>query len=373
MSSPQQEVRSRRTSRQRPAPARVGLTRADSPLGAVLARHLVSAGHEVVGLGAGDEGEHGGAHLPRRDADLRSPRVVDALRDLDAVVQLTHGADLSRELAEGAVERRTRLVREVQTLTVASAAAGVSHLVVVTSAMVYGARPDNPVPIPDDSPLRSADTEGLVADLVEVEDILDRAREVHPNVLVTSLRPAALVGPGVDSIITRHFEAPRLLTLKGTAPRWQFCHVDDLGSALVAVLRERLGPVVTVGGPGSLTQEEVEEISGLRHVSVSQTAAHGAADRLHRLGVLRLPASDLAYVSHPWVVDAGRLAATGWAATHDNEASLRVLRDLVRDHRTRHARRVERKDAALGAAGAASAAVAVVATAALLRRRRHRS
>jgi len=377
VSSPEEGFRSRRTdappSTTPPhVPRRVAVTRAGTPLGSALAQQLQAAGHEVVGLGPPLESSEMPGEPTWREADLTSPGVVDALRDLETVVHLTHGADLSRELRESPADRRSRLVREMQTLTVASAAAGVGHLVVVTSAMVFGARPDNPVPLPDDSPLRSSDSEGMVADLVEVEDLLDRARGVHPTVLVTSVRPAALVGPGVDSIITRHFEAPRLLALKGAEPSWQFCHIEDLGSALVTVLRDRLGPVVTVGAPGSLSLEQVEEISGLRHIAVAPAAAHAAADRLHRLGVLPLPASDLAYVSHPWVVDSGRLATHGWSAARDNVESLRILLELARDHGARHTRRLERKDAALGAAGAASAAVAVVATAALLRRRRKR-
>lgn len=366
MSSHLEGFRSRRS----PGSLRVGVTRAGTPLGTALALQVQSGGDQVIAL---DSRSGESTDLSWRLTDLVSPDLLDALRDLDAVVHLTHGAHLAGELAEDPAVRRARLIREMQTLTVAAAAAGVTHLVVVTSAMVYGARPDNPVPLPDDSPLRAADAEGMVADLVEIEELLDRAREVHPAVLVTSVRPAALVGPGVDSIITRHFEAPRLLALKGAEPHWQFCHLEDLGRALLTVLHERLGPVVTVGSPGSLGLEQVEEISHLRHVSVGSAAAHGAADRLHRLGVLPLPASDLAYVSNPWVIDAQRLSAHGWVPAHDNEACLRELLEEVRGHGARVSRRVERKDAALGAAGAASAAVAMVATAALLRRRRKRS
>ena len=49
--------------------------------------------------------------------------------------------------------------------------------------------------------------------------------------LVTVLRPAALVGQGVDTMITRHFEAPRLLTVRGAVREWQFVHIEDLASA----------------------------------------------------------------------------------------------------------------------------------------------
>lgn len=368
MSSQQDGFRSRR-SQLTPSPrAAVALTQANSPVGAVLAEHLRRAGHAVTGL---DTAPGESAEITWQPADLSSPMLVDVLAGQDAVIHLTPGAQLSTELAEEPVLRRARLVRELQTLTVASAAAGVSHLVVVTSAMIYGARPDNPAPLPEDSPLRSSDAEGMVADLVDLEALLDVAREVHPTVLVTSVRPAALVGPGVDSIVTRHFEAPRLLALRGSDPQWQFCHVEDLSRALLTVLEHRLGPVVTVGAPGSLSLQDVEVISGMRHVSVPPSAAHAAADRLHRLGVLRLPATDLAYIADPWVIDSARLTNAGWRAEHDNADCLRELAEQVRDSGA--ARRVDRRDAALGAAGAASAAVAVVATAAVLRRRRRRS
>lgn len=365
MSSQSGHFRSGRT----PGDLRVAVTRAATGLGSGLAEQLASQGHRVIGL---DTRSGEGTAVHWRLTELTSPAVVDALRDVDALVHLAHGVDLTSELTQDPDSRRERMIREVQTLTVAAAAAGVRHLVVVTSAMVYGARPDNPVPLPEDSPLRTADAEGMVADLIDVEDLVERARSVHPGLAITVIRPAALVGPGVDSIITRHFEAPRLLTLRGSQPRWQFCHVQDLGRALDTVLRKELGPVLAVGSPGSLSQEEVEEISGMRHIAVAPTSAHGAADRLHRLGVLPLPATDLAYVSNPWVIEPRQLTSNGWRAEHDNTAALRVLLADVRGHHALMSRRVERKDAAVGAAGAASAAVALLATAALLRRRRKR-
>lgn len=366
MGSQSRRIRSRRS----PGALRVAVTRAASPLGVTLSNELAAAGDRVIGLGqrSGAAGD-----VTWRLTDLTSPQVVEALGDVDAVVHLADGADLASALVEQPAARRARLVREVQTLSTAAAAAGVEHLVVITSAMVYGARPDNPVPLPEDSPLRAGDTEGIVADLVAVEELLDTARTVHLGLRVTSVRPAALVGEGVDTIITRHFEAPRLLTLRDRTPHWQFCHVEDLATAVVTVLHERLGDVVAVAAWGSLSQAEVEEISGMRHVEVAPAAAHGAAERLHRLGLLPLPASDLAYVSQPWVVAPHQLTEHGWYAAYDNGASLSNLLEGVRGHHAVMARRVERRDAALGAAGAASAAVAVVATAALMRRRRHRA
>ncbi|HEX2706037.1 MAG TPA: NAD-dependent epimerase/dehydratase family protein [Candidatus Lustribacter sp.] len=304
-----------------------------------------------------------------RLADLRSPALASVLAGVDTVVWVACSTDLQRDLERRASERRAEVTRTALTVSMAAAAAGVSHLVVVTSAMVYGAAPDNPLPITEDSTRRATSDEGLVGDLLAVEDVLERSRPDHPGLAITLVRPAALVGAGVDTVVTRHFAAPRLLAVKGTTPAWQFCHVEDLASGVAETVARGLGPVVTVGSVGSMTQAEVERLSGMRRVELSESAALGTAARLHRIGVLPSPASDLSYALYPWVVSSETLRANAWEPAYDNATALGVLLDGVRGQYAIAGRRVERKDAALGAA---SAAVALVGTAAILRRARRK-
>lgn len=348
---------------------RVAVTRAAGRPGSAVAGELVRQGLAVVGLDtrAGELSE-----VRWRPCDVAAPSVVTALEGVDVLVHLAAEHDLAATLREAPGTRRARLLAEARALTTAAGAAGVEHLVLVTSAMIFGARPDNPVPLPESGPARTSDTEGPVADLVAVEEEVAALARLHPQLRVTVVRPAALVG-GVDTIVTRHFEAPRLLTLRGTSPTWTFCHVEDLGSALAAVARGRLPAELTVSAPGWLSQAEVEDLSGMRHVELAEPVARAAADRLHRLGVVPVPADDLAYVAHPWATEPEALLAHGWRAVHDNAACLRVLLADVRGHHALMARRVTARDAVgAAAAGAASAAVAVIATAALTRRRRPR-
>jgi hypothetical protein len=108
----------------------------------------------------------------------------------------------------------------------------------------------------------------------------------------------------------------------------------------------------------------------MRPVSLSLSSAMGTADRLHHVGMLPAPASDLSFVVFPWAVSPGRLLERGWAPVYDNETCLGVLLDTIRGSHAVAARRLDRKDAALGAA---SAAVALVGTAAIVRRRRRKA
>jgi nucleoside-diphosphate-sugar epimerase len=223
------------------------------------------------------------------------------------------------------------------------------------------------VPLDEDGPLRALPDGLFVSDLLEIEQLARRARLAHPGLSITVVRPATVVGPGIDSILTRHFEAPRLLVVRDSHPRWQFCHVDDLVAAIELAALERVTGAVTVGCEGTMEQAEVERVSGMRRIELPAALAYGTADRLHRIGVIPAPASDLQYVVHPWVVPSTRLREAGWRPMFDNPTALGLLLEQVSGHHALGARRVGRRDAAVGAAGAA---VAVVGTAALVRRAR---
>lgn len=345
----------------------IAVTGAASGLGARLAARLVE--NPDIGRVVGIDDRRGAVDgVTWRVLDVTDPGLARRLTSVDTVVHL----DVDLGLDGG--DRRTagsasRNVRSTQTVLTSAAASGVRRVVLCTSAMVYGALPDNPVPLDEDAPLRATPDGDLLADLLEMERLAAQAPRSHSGLQVTVLRPATVVGPEVDSVLTRHFEAPRLLVVRDSTPRWQFCHIDDLAAALELAALGRVEGVATVACEGWMGQAEVELVSGLRHIELPASLALGTAERLHRLGVIPAPAGELHYVMHPWVVPATRLREAGWRPTYDNPTALGELLELVRGHHAVAARRVGRRDAAAGAAGAA---VAVVGTAALVRRARRR-
>ncbi len=300
-----------------------------------------------------------------RAADTRDPGLAERLGDVDVLIH----TDIDTSPDTDTAARTAYNVRGAQTVLTAAAAAGVSRVVLFTSAVVYGAYPDNPVPLAEDAPLRAVPDGSLVGDYLEIERLAERAPKAHPGLSVTVLRPTVLAGPGVDTVFTRHFEAPRLLVVKESEPCWQFCHVEDLASGLVqAALSEVDGPLA-VGGDGWLSQQEVEEISGMRRMELPESLALGTAERLHRLHLTPAPATDLQYVMHPWAVSTERLKATGWQPEFSNAEAFEALLAEVAGHHAALARRIGKKDAAT-TLGAAGATVALVGTAALVRRAR---
>jgi nucleoside-diphosphate-sugar epimerase len=347
----------------RPGPV-VAVTGAARGLGLALTRRLAdsAAAGRVIAI---DEHRGDVSGVTWRITDVRDPALAGRLADVDVIVH----ADLDTSPDSDSRTRRAFNVRGAQTVLTAAAAGGVSRVILVTSAMVYGAHADNPVPLPEDSPL-TADSDGsVVGDLLEIEHLAERSPRAHLGLEVVVARPAALVGDGIDTVITRHFEAPRLLAVKGCAARWQFCHLDDLVSALELAVSGQIAGSFAVGCDGWLEQEEIEELSGLRRVELPAGLTFATAQRLHRAGITPVPVTDLHYVVYPWVVDCQALRQVGWRPAVDNVRALEVLLDQRAGRHAVAGRRLDKKDATITAAGAT---VAVIGTAAIVRQVRRR-
>jgi nucleoside-diphosphate-sugar epimerase len=348
----------------------VAVTGAAGGLGHAVAVRLASSRHvkKVIAIDA-QRGDIAG--VTWRVADVRDPALAGRLTGVDIVVH----ADFDLAPDSDARQRRAFNVRGAQTVLTAAAAGRVGRVLLVTSAMVYGARPDNQVPLPEQAPLAADADSSVAGDLLEVEQLARRSPRANPGMSVTVVRPAALVGEpphAVDTLVTRHFEAPRLLTVKGSAPRWQFCHVDDLTSAIEFAVAGGVDGDFAVGCDGWLEQEQVEQISALKSIELPARLTFGTAQRLHRVGVTPAPAMDLQYVVYPWVVDCAALRAAGWRPGFGNEAVLRVLLEQRKGRHAVAGRRIARKEATITAAGAAGATVAVIGAAAIVRRARRR-
>jgi nucleoside-diphosphate-sugar epimerase len=354
--------------RRRSAPA-IGVTGAAGPLGARLVQRL--ARHtEPIRVVAIDAVRRSSPDATWRVADVRDPALASRLSDLDTVIHVA----TDRSATTPADERFAVNVRGTENLLDAALAAGVKRVVLLTSAMVYGAYETNSVPLDEDAPLL-AEPQGLVGEWLAMERAAASRTAANPEFAVVVVRPASVVGPVADSLLPGLFEALRLLAIRDATCHWQFCHVGDLLDALVAAAVGQVEGAVTVGSEGWLTRAEVEAISGMRSIVLPSSLAFATADRLHRIGALAAPSSDLYFLVHPWVVGSQRLRASGWEPRWSNEAALRDHLQGLGDRAGRSLLVVDRRDATRAAAGAAAGAgatLAVLGSLALARARRRR-
>ncbi|MGP7960409.1 NAD-dependent epimerase/dehydratase family protein [Sanguibacter sp. A247] len=297
---------------------------------------------------------------------LEAEADAPVLGDVDVVVVVDGGAfDPMPPARVGAwlEEHDAQIAREVAEFRPGS----VHRVVVVSSATVLGTLAEGGAHTDDAVPENGI--EGTAAMTAALEGhVVDAANAL--GIPVTVVRAAPVVGPGIDTMITRHFEMPWLLTLRGIDREWQFLHVDDLATAVRTVLDHDLGGTIVVGTPEPLSVREVVAASGMRRVDLPAQTAFGIAERLHRAGLLPASAADLSLVVHSWTVAPERLLALGWEPSRTNDDCLGELLVGVQGRTALVGRRVQGRDAA--AFGAVGAAVAFLGTAAVMRQVRRR-
>jgi nucleoside-diphosphate-sugar epimerase len=201
----------------------------------------------------------------------------------------------------------------------AAAKAGAQHVVHLSTATVYGAWPDNPVPLSEAAPLRPNPGFAFAARHAEAERRLAEWKDDHPGVTVAVLRPAIVVGGELGSL------AGELAGVRGLRPAdasrpVQFVHEDDVASAVLVALRSRLDGVFNVAPDGWAPDETARELAGgwaRLHVPERLASALAAAARVVGVGPA-YPGVE-PYTRHPWVVANDRLRSAGWAPAHSNE------------------------------------------------------
>nr|MDQ3758144.1 NAD-dependent epimerase/dehydratase family protein [Actinomycetota bacterium] len=124
-------------------------------------------------------------------------RVVAALGD-DAVlvdVDADEAVDL-KPVLEGvdAVFVGSEPVEATRQVLDAAGAVGVQHVVHLSSATVYGAWPENPVPLSEDAPVRPNPGFDVAAAHAEAERLVAEWKDAHPGTTAALLRPAVVVG-----------------------------------------------------------------------------------------------------------------------------------------------------------------------------------
>ena len=204
-------------------------------LGARFASSLAAEEHvEVVGLDViPPRHDLGNADFVR--ADIRNPVIakVIAARRVDTVVHLAVVAAPGSAGGRSSM-KEINVIGTMQLLAACQRADTIRKLVVQSSISVYGASPRDPAKFTEDMSPRAQPRTGFGKDSVEIESYVRGLARRRPDVVVTTLRLANLMGVGVDSHVTRYLSLPLVPRVMGFDARLQFLHPSDAIDALRA-------------------------------------------------------------------------------------------------------------------------------------------
>jgi UDP-glucose 4-epimerase len=249
-------------------------------------------------------------------ADLCAPDARRALAGVDVLWHL--GAQVWRS-----PDGRQLAVNVEGTINIVAARPG--HLVLASSAAVYGAHPDNPIPLTEDAPLRPNAACAYAWHKVESERV---ATEGAPTAV---LRISAVLGPHADRRVLRAARGYRVAVPQVEAPQaLQFLHEDDAAAGLLAAGLARATGTWNLAPSDWLGPRDIAHLAGGRVLRVPLGATVRAAELAYRARLLPFGADRACLLGGPLALSPRRAAADlGWRPTR---SSAQVLGDAVADH-----------------------------------------
>jgi len=199
---------------------------------------------------------------------------------------------------------------------------GVKKLVVLSSASVYGPRPDNPQFLAEESPLLGSQDFSEIRDLIEVDMLAQSFFWRHPSCETVILRPTHILG-AVKNAPSNYLRLPVAPTLMGFDPMIQVIHFDDVARAVVMALRPGARGIFNLAGPEPVPLSRILKMLGRPRLPIPHGAARSMLSELFRYRLSSFPAPELDHIRYVCMVDDRRARdALGYAPRHG-------LRDTV--------------------------------------------
>jgi UDP-glucose 4-epimerase len=250
-------------------------------------------------------------------ADIRKPAIAAVLAEhaIDTVVHLdVHDTPAMPGGGGRSGVKEVNVLGTLQLLGACQRIPGLSRVIVRSSTAIYGGDARDPAVFGEGTPpTASAVATGFARDVAEIEEYVRGFARRRPDVAVTVLRFAHILGPLAESQMAAYFRLPVLPTLAGYDPRLQFVHEDDvlevLGRAVSAP--DRAGALTAgtfnVAGDGVLVLSQAARRLGRPTVPVLPPLAAWLGSGLRALGVGGISAEQLRSLVHGRVVRTDRL------------------------------------------------------------------
>ncbi|HEY9291473.1 MAG TPA: NAD-dependent epimerase/dehydratase family protein [Microlunatus sp.] len=290
-------------------------------------------------------------------ADIRNAGItrVMAAEAVETVVHL--GVKSTPANAGGrSLMKEINVIGTMQLLASCQRSQTVRRLIVQSSASVYGASPRDPARFTEEMTARAGLRTGFGKDSVEIESYVGGLARRRPDLIVTTLRLANLMGARVDSSITRYLSLPLVPRPMGFEARLQFLHPTDAVRALLLAVDRELPGTFNVAAPDLITLSQALAVVGRPGLPVpgSATAVLAAIGRQAR--ILDLSADQIAALTYGRGMDTTRFrAVAGFVPEIGSRAALEEFAVANGPGPLRHAEELIDKAAAL--AGGRSADV----------------
>ncbi len=257
-------------------------------------------------------------------ADIRSPAISKMIdnRSVDTVVHMAMVAGPGSAGGRSTM-KEINVIGTMQLLAACQRATSVRSLVVQSSVSVYGASPRDPARFTEEMSPRLQPRTGFGRDSVEIESYVRGLARRRPDVVVTTLRLASLMGAGVDSHVTNYLSLPVVPRVMGFDARLQFLHPADAVQALLTVTRQDVPGTFNVAASDIVTLSQALRMMGRPSIGIPRLLAPTMASLLRQARMIDFSADQIDALTYGRSMDATRFTeATGFEPRYSSRQAL---------------------------------------------------
>lgn len=201
---------------------------------------------------------------------------------------------------------------------------GVERVVVLSTFHVYGAHQHNHILIREDEPLRATQTFPELADAVELDHAATTFLWRYRRVNTVVLRPANIVGPRLNNMISRLLRGDAAPVLMGYDPMIQFIHEQDCATAIERAIKGDTWGVFNVAGEGVVPWSVAVRLAGARPVPIPHVIAYSLVGLLARWR-RSFPKHLIDYYRYPVVISDEAFRQLGYKPAFSTVATLQAV------------------------------------------------
>lgn len=254
-------------------------------------------------------------------ADIRNPIIAKVMgsEQVDTVVHMGVIAT-PRQAGGRSVMKEINVIGTMQLLAACQQNESLQHVIVKSTAMVYGSGPKDPAMFTEDMDPRHAPRTGWAKDSMEVENYVRGYARRRPNVRVTTFRFANFIGPHVQTAMTAYFELPAVPTVLGFDARLQFIAEDDGLDVIHRSVHDPIPGTFNIAGEGVMMLSQAIRQLGRSQIPIPEPllATFGRITG----GLADFSTEQVRYLAYGRALDTSASRnALGWRASMDSAAA----------------------------------------------------
>jgi UDP-glucose 4-epimerase len=301
---------------------RVLVTGIAGKMGRLVGHRLAASGHEVIGIDRrGWHDAPAGVALYTSDIRKRAAEEVFRKHRPQAVIHMATVTHITTRKSE---DRYRINLHGTRAVFDHSHNYGAERVIFAGRHTYYGAAPDTPLYHKEDEPPMAMSTFPELSDLVAADLYAGSALWRYPELRTTILRVCYTLGPNRQGTLASFLRGPRVPTVLGFDPLFQFIHEEDAAEAICLALEKNTRGVYNVTGPDPVPLSLLIRETGRGSIPVPEPLFRFA---IGRFGLPRLPRGAIEHVKYAVVMDGSLFReTTGFQHRYDEDETMQAFR-----------------------------------------------